>query len=221
MKHIIKNKIGKGYAELLVIHKANGCFDDTKNNQSTSEFTRTNILNDLLTEQKYLCAYCMSKIDIHHASIEHIIGQSYIDSKGAKIGKVLDTDYNNMLAVCSGKLCDNSLHCDKSRAKYQHKYPMLYISPLNNLHMQNISFTRSGKIKYKVNDSNIENDLDKFLNLNCKTLVENRKRIKDAVKGQLIRKKFDSTYAHKQLSFWTDDKAYCQVAIQELNKYIK
>ena len=85
--------------------------------------------------------------------------------------------------------------------------------------MQNISFTRSGEIEYKINDRDIENDLNKILNLNCKTLVENRKRVKDAVRNLLIKHNFKANSINKQLLYWSDEKEYCQVAIEELNKH--
>jgi uncharacterized protein (TIGR02646 family) len=220
MIYIVKNKTGIGYRELLAIHKANGCYDDTKDDKSKSKFTRSNILKDLLEEQGYICAYCMSNINENSASIEHIIGQKYSHINIKKSGKYLDTDYNNMLAVCNGNFCDD-LHCDKCRAKFQSKQPLLSISPLNNSQMQHISFTRSGEIKYNIDDSDIDKDLNEVLNLNCKTLIENRGRVKKAVRGGLINKKFDKSYINKQLEYWKNsNKAYSQVAIEELRKHI-
>ncbi len=102
MKYIQKRKTGIGYSKLLKIHKAKGCYDDTKNDNSKvpKVTTRTDILKDLLDEQGYICAYCMRSISIENATIEHIIGQNYIDNSGDKIGKQEDTNYDNMLAVC-------------------------------------------------------------------------------------------------------------------------
>lgn len=221
MKLIQKNKTGKGYSELLVIHKEKGSYEDTKNDISKGIFTRTNILKDLLNEQGFVCAYCMRDINEENASVEHIVGQNYIDENGKQIGKELDTDYANMLAVCDGQLCQNDQHCDKSRSKYQTNKPLLYISPLDNTQMQYISFTRNGKIEYKLGDENIHDDLNRVLNLNCTTLVENRKRVKDAVLGQLIKKRFKKKYAKKLFELWSvENKAYLQVAIEELQKHI-
>jgi uncharacterized protein (TIGR02646 family) len=221
MKLIQKNKTGKGYSELLAIHKVRGSYEDTKNDVSKGIFTRTNILKDLLSEQGFLCAYCMRQINETNASIEHVVGQNYVDENGKLIGKELDTDYNNILAVCDGQLCQNDTHCDKSRSKYQIKKPLLYISPLDSTQMQYISFTRNGKIEYKIDDENIEDDLNRVLNLNCETLVENRKRVKDAVLGQLIKKNFEKKYAKKLFDYWdVDSKEYSQVAVEELRKHI-
>ncbi len=221
MKHINKVKTGNGYKALLKIHKSNGCYDDTKNDKSKSITTRTDMLNELLKEQQNLCAYCMSRIDKSNASIEHIIGQSYIDEKGVAIGKQKDTDYDNMLAVCSGTFCQDNQHCDKSRAKYQHKEPLLYISPLNKPQMNYIKFSRNGKISCKINDKNIKNDLEKILNLNCTALVENRKKVKDAVYTSLIKKKFDKRYIDKQILYWNKcSEPYNQVALEELRKHV-
>lgn len=224
MIHIIKDKTGRGYKELLAIRKIDGCYEDTKNDTSKQIFTRTNILKDLLKEQNSLCAYCMSKISLNNASIEHIVGQKYKNSNHKKSGQYLDLDYNNMLAVCQGTICDDKLkHCDKSRSKFQSKdtQSLLYLSPLRNSEMQNIIFSRNGEIKYKLEDEDIKNDLNKVLNLNCKTLVENRKRVKDTVFNGLIKKKFDKIYVNKQLAYWIDNNEnYKHVAIEELKKHI-
>jgi uncharacterized protein (TIGR02646 family) len=207
MKYIQKRKNGVGYSKLLKIHKAKGCYDDTKNDNSKvpKVTTRTDILKDLLNEQGYICAYCMRSISIENATIEHIVGQNYIDKSGNKIGKQEDTNYDNMLAVCQGNFCQNETHCDSSRSKYQTKKPILLISPLNRLQMSSIKFTQSGTIYYE----NIKNS---------------RKKIIKTIKRILVKHKFDKKFVKKELEYWeqrnSSYKAFCQVAIFELRKYI-
>ncbi len=226
MKFIQKKRRGNGYRALLRIHKAGGCYDDTKDDNSKNPpiKTRTNILQDLLEEQGYICAYCMRKISLKNATIEHIVGQKYKDNNGNEIGKEKDTDYDNMLAVCSGIYCKKENHCDKSRSNYQGKgRELLYISPLSKLQMENIKFTHSGKIYFKNLDEDSEEnfDLNKVLNLNCSTLVEERKRILKIIKKL---HKYDRSKAEKLLEIWEaknpEFKEYCQVAIFELKKYV-
>lgn len=219
MIYINKLKTGIGYQELLQIDKLGGGYEDTKDDKSKNIFTRTNILKDLLSEQHFLCAYCMKKINLENATIEHIIGQKYKDN-GIEIGKQYDTKYSNMLAVCDGKTCQNNLHCDKSRAKYQAINPLLNISPLNETQMKNIYFTRGGEVKYNVDNSDISNDINKILNLNCKSLVENRKRLIDAIYSELIRKKFNKKRISKLLTSLCDIKdSYYPVGVYFLRKY--
>ncbi len=228
MKYIQKRKTGIGYSKLLKIHKAKGCYDDTKNDNSKvpKVTTRTDILKDLLDEQGYICAYCMRSISIENATIEHIIGQNYIDNSGDKIGKQEDTNYDNMLAVCQGNFCQNETHCDSSRSKYQTKNPLLSISPLNRLQMNNIKFTQGGTIYYeKLDDkSNMNFDLNSVLNLNCENIKNSRKKIIRVIRRLLSKHKFDKKFAKKELEHWEQRngsyKAFCQVAIFELRKYI-
>jgi len=228
MKYIHKKRTGIGYSKLLQIHKAKGCYNDTKNDNSKNPkvTTRTDILKDLLDEQGYLCAYCMRSISLDSATIEHFIGQNYVDDKGNNIGKIEDTNYDNMLAVCHGNFCKNETHCDSSRSKYQDKRPLLNISPLNRQQMNNIKFSQSGVIYYENIDdeSEINFDLNKVLNLNCDNIRNERKKIIKVTKKILSQHKFDKKFAQKELDYWEECnnsyKAYCQVAIFELKKYI-
>ena len=228
MRYIKKIKKGKGYNRLLQIHKAKGCYDDTKNDNSKKPpiTTRTDILQDLLNEQGYICAYCMRSISLDNATIEHIIGQNYIDNDSNKIGKEEDTNYNNMLAVCCGNFCKGKTHCDSSRSKYQADRPLLNISPLNEQQMKNIKFSQSGVIYYKNIDeeTDINFDLNKVLNLNCENIKNSREKIIRVIKRLLSKHKFDKKFAKKELEYWEQRngsyKAFCQVAIFELRKYI-
>lgn len=236
MKFITKNKSGKGYIELLKIHKKNGSYKkDVQDDKSKNITIKTDVLQNLLEEQGFICAYCMRKISIENATIEHIIGKSYIDEKGIKVGEKEDTNYDNLLAVCKGNFCQNNLHCDKSRANYQNKRPFLFISPLKEQQMKNIKFSQSGVIYYKepsnkidtqneaLEDKEIRYDLNKVLNLNCENLIEDREKILTIVKKSLIRYNFDKKFILKELDYWQQNnqyKEFCQVAISELEKYI-
>jgi len=228
MKYIQKKRTGVGYSKLLKIHKAKGSYDDTKNDNSKRPkvTTRTDILKDLLDEQGYLCAYCMREISLDNADIEHIVGQKYVDSEGKEIGKKEDTCYDNMLAVCHGNFCKNETHCDTSRSKYQAKRPLLSISPLNRLQMNGIKFTQSGVVYYENLDDETEMnfDLNSVLNLNCENIRSKRKKIIKTIKKILSKHRFDKKFAQKELEYWEQRngsyKAFCQVAIFELRKYI-
>jgi len=228
MKYIQKKRTGVGYIKLLQVHKAKGCYDDTKNDNSKTPkvTTRTDILNDLLEEQGFICAYCMRSISAENTDIEHIIGQKYVDDRGDCIGKVEDTNYDNMLAVCHGNFCKNETHCDSSRSKYQAKRPLLSISPLNRLQMNGIKFTQSGVIYYENLDdvTDINFDLNNVLNLNCGNIKKSREKIIRIIKRLLSKYKFDKKFAQKELEYWEQRndsyKPFCQVAIFELRKYL-
>lgn len=228
MRYIQKNKTGIGYSKLLKIHKKKGSYDDTQNDKSKTPkvTTRTDILTDLLNEQGSICAYCMRSISLENATIEHIVSQSYVDKKGRAIGKEKGTSYDNMLAVCQGNFCLKETHCDKSRSIYQTKQPIMCLSPLNKLQMNHIKFTQSGVIYYEKLDekSDINDDLNRILNLNCDGMVEKRGKILRVIKHTLVKRKFDKKIVQKELDYWESQngsfRAYCQVAILELRKYV-
>lgn len=87
----------------------------------------------------------------YQTDLENIIGRIKKDDVNS-LGKQHDTNYANMIAVCDGtknKFCPDDLTCDKKRAEYQAKRPILYITPLNKMKMDNIQFSESGVIYYK------------------------------------------------------------------------
>jgi len=248
MKYIRKNKTSKGAKLLQKIYKDKlATYDKDVRNDRNQRNQRNNydeVINSLLIEQGYLCAYCMRKISEDNATIEHYIGQEYIDEEGNNIGKQEDTNYINMLAVCKGTYCEFStkrkekLHCDSSRALFQDQSkgnyrPKLFINPQNKEQMEQTLFTRSGSICYKEIeflpslesklDYEIRFDINSVLNLNCENMVNDRKKIIDAIKNALVKHKFNKAFARKLLNNWENNqpyKEYAHVAILELKKHI-
>ncbi len=240
MKLIVKDKTKIGYQRLLDLKRANGSYSDVKNDNSKSNYIRDEVLISLLEEQGYICAYCMRQVDLSNATIEHIVGQSYIEN-GDEVGKKLQIDYDNFLAVCKGNSCKDSLHCDKSRANYQQNRP-LFANPLKNFIMQNIKFSEKGAVYYKDfikiediskmrshttldEDANIRYDIQETLNLNCQNLKDRRasivnsiKKISDNGKQKEKLKKILSTYKNKHDNKYNE---FCEVAIKYITKILK
>ncbi|WP_041963098.1 hypothetical protein [Sulfurospirillum cavolei] len=240
MKFIVKQRNSLGYRRLLELQKIpDSAYNNVCNNASQNDFIRDEVLTSLLEEQGYLCAYCMQKISLSNATIEHIIGQKYVQN-GIELGKQNQINYDNFLAVCEGKSCKDNLHCDKSRSTYQRIRP-LFANPLENRIMQNVRFSEKGLIYYKDfikietietlnnhanldEDSNIRYDIHKVLNLNCQNLKARREAIINALKrltnnwtkkGRIETEL--SKYQRKQGNGYIE---FCQVAIYFLNKHI-
>jgi len=165
-------KKGQACKDLSSHHKAKGSYPF---NQSLKD----KVLQNLLEEQGFLCGFCMRKISENNATIEHLISQSFNnDSRGYEytkmfsayqknleeligrvkkkdsnnLGKKHDTNYKNMIAVCEGnknKFCIEGMTCDKKRATCQGKRPLLFITPLNKIKMDDIKFSPNGVIYYK------------------------------------------------------------------------
>ena len=141
------------------------------------------IKEEMLREQHYLCAYCMSRIEMGSSTIEHWLPQNPSDTVTERDNSL---SYRNMLAVCKssrGKPKNEQI-CDVHRENEP-----LTVNPC-------IASTIE-KIKYKTNgvifsdDEDINHDLNVTLNLNCisSSLPVNRKEALQA----LHRKIFNET----------------------------
>ena len=239
MKYIVKNIPVSLHHQLVEFKKdINGTYPNL-----TPEI-KNDLLKALLNEQGYLCAYCMRNINETNSTIEHIIGQNFIDKDSNNLGEQNQLNYNNLLAVCEGKSCKDNFHCDKSRANYQQQNPKrkLFVTPLENRIVQNIKFSEKGLIYYKdflemeeveklkkydelTEDLNIKYDLQKVLNLNCENLKLKRVNLINALKRftkdwsnqERIKKELDK-YSSKSSNKYEE---LSQVAIYILNKKLK
>lgn len=180
------------------------------------------VLDSLLREQGYLCAYCMCRITQKSnppCTIEHIIAQS--DPNGDPLS------YKNMVAVCSGNRNANKnadKTCDARRGNKK-----LHVNPLDESTIREIEYRSTGIICSQ--NPEIDADLNDRLNLNCisLSLPETRKRVLDVLKRNMAKKglKDDLSfqiYCKKQLQHYeTQEKKepYVGILIWWLKKHIK
>lgn len=130
----------------------------------------------LLEEQKYLCAYCMSRIrDDGDIKIEHLKARDEDN----------ELEYVNLLAVCKGNEGQpyRKTTCDTRKGNKS-----IAINPLNSDCMKTINYRNDGTIFST--DVTYDNDINDILNLNCKEgyLKRNRKAALDSLNSWLIRK---------------------------------
>ena len=130
------------------------------------------LVNALLDEQGYICAYCERRIPHHDVQLEedHRIEHLNSQKKGRELDDNSDLDYGNMVICCPGNILNNKkeYHCDKAKGSKE-----LTISPLNAAMMSTIRFTPTGKIAST--DDKLNSELGKDgLNLNNQRLVEHR-----------------------------------------------
>lgn len=136
------------------------------------------LLEQLLEEQGHLCAYCMRRIpekrtlpeSVPAVTIEHWLPRNPQDHENFGQG----LDYKNMFAVCSGNRgCGDrkKMTCDAYRGNVP-----LKVNPCDAETLCGITYTSSGRIQSS--NAEIDEDLNKRLNLNCEkiSLPENRKR---------------------------------------------
>lgn len=119
----------------------------------------------LLKEQRYLCAYCMKRIenDGMHMTIEHW----YPLSKD----KERALEYSNMLGVCDGGRKVNlpeGMHRILCCDAYKGDETEMTLNPMNQQQMQLIKYTKNGEIYTDPEDRDLENDIKYKLRLNGK-----------------------------------------------------
>ncbi len=79
------------------------------------------LVDALLNEQGYICAYCERRIphqDVQQEEnhrIEHLSSQK----KSREVGDDSDLDYNNMVICCPGNISNDKkqYHCDKAKGR--------------------------------------------------------------------------------------------------------
>ena len=170
----------------------------------------------LLTEQGYICAYCMQRINNNGKStkIEHWSPRNKINEK----------DYMNLLAVCKGnEAITEAEHCDTKK-----KNQAITISPLLPNCEQLVKFDPGGQI-YS-GDKTIEHELKNVLGLDLQHLVDERKRLIDRLKDEIEKeakkspdKKAKKALLNGMLKHWQTlqngkYEPFCQVAIAYINK---
>ena len=184
------------------------------------------VVQSLLSEQGYLCAYCMCKIGDtnkkHPATIEHCIPQSGSDEKDR-------LNYRNMVAVCWGnrdahKNSDKS--CDAKRGSLPHEQQnMKVLNVFDGRTLSEIEYKSDGTICSK--NPNADEDLNTRLNLNCEArrLKECRRQALAALHNEIDKKYPDRNvprdYFQKLLTYYSENKKpYCGIMIAWLRKKI-
>lgn len=158
------------------------------------------LVDSLLEEQGYICAYCMRRIPCKDRlykkdgktfvltnedhRIEHM--QSRENHEDKKL------DYSNMVICCPGHI-GNEEHCDRLKDNKD-----ITFSPLDANFIATLSYKMDGAI-VSSNES-YDKEINEVLNLNTPILKENRKKIWEAVKKELIAQKGEKSWNKAILS---------------------
>jgi len=173
----------------------------------------------LLTEQGYICCYCMKRISEENMEIEHFRPQS-VDKYPE-----LQLNYHNLLGSCQGNRGkpQQIQHCNARKGDKE--------TTLNPADPQKncedfIKYGSSGKIYSE--DTTINHELDKILNLNNQTLKTNRKKVLETIIDELNKmfpgKTWSKEFLRKKLNEWQNKNKkgqyneYCQFVIYYLSK---
>lgn len=133
------------------------------------------LVQSLLTEQGYICAYCMrripqrdkisGKLTQEDHRVEHIQCREKYPH--------LQLDYKNMVICCPGHIGDEN-HCDRSKDTN-----WISFSPLDKHFIDTIKYDAEGQIS-SIN-SCYDQEINKVLHLNTPLLVRNRRSALDVV----------------------------------------
>ncbi len=207
MKHIVKGKEPQSLLEHRLQPHAN--YDNYPQKDDLRE--------SLLTQQGYICCYCMGRIAKDKMKIEHWQPQSSYPT--------LQLAYQNLLGACQGNQGKpkNLQHCDTSKGESE-----ITINPTDAKCDKLIKYGAKGNGKISSGDVTIDRELNEVLNLNIETLTKNRQAVVDAVIKGLGTKYPDKTWTveiltkeiakYTQLNQDSQYREYCQVAIYYLNK---
>ncbi|MBD2443132.1 TIGR02646 family protein [Dolichospermum sp. FACHB-1091] len=186
----------------------------------------------LLTEQGYICCYCMQRISIDNMEIEHNKAQN------EDCYPHLQLDYKNLIASCSGNRGKGlkNFHCNARKGYYEGKKNnegkniicKIKLNPADSdKNCENyIKYSYTGKIFS--DDETINHELNEILNLNHEILVKNRKNTLSSVIIALNKKFPNKTWSKEAIkkkleelsSKDAEDKysPYCQYIVWYLSK---
>lgn len=230
MRYIQKNitpEARKALTTFIRLEKEKAHYDNFKQSDGKGD-----VQNSLLTEQGFICAYCMRRIGMP-PKIEHWITreESNVQNMPAQT-----LDYDNLLAVCNGTTLQNEIkyeHCDQSRSKSNRE---LTINPTDERTIQKLRFLKNGKIES--DDKAIFDDLnnENALNLNTLFLRDARRLVYESVKKLIDIKCRNKTPTQAQkiigdiVAEWASKKPnidgqlqykeYCAVIAYFFKKYI-
>ena len=153
------------------------------------------VLQALVREQGYLCAYCMCRIDANgnQATIEHLEPQHPM---AAAPNGELSLAYENMVAVCDGR---NGATCDKHRGNAP-----LTVNPTKPHTLDSITYRRDGRID--AGNEAVRRDLQQTLGLNspktnlCANRAAAMREIERKIASEIRQRKIErNTNAKKNL----------------------
>lgn len=214
MRYIQKNitpEARKALTTFIRLEKEKAHYDNFKQSDGKGD-----VQNSLLTEQGFICAYCMRRV-VMPPKIEHWVTREMSNDSNMAIQTL---DYNNLLAVCNGTTLQNEIkyeHCDQSRSKSNRE---LTINPTDERTIQKVRFLKNGKIE--ADDKAIFDDLNNedALNLNTLFLRDARRNVYESVKKLIDLKCRNKTTAQAQkiiaeiIADWSTKKANAEGLLQ-------
>ncbi len=171
----------------------------------------------LLQEQGYICCYCNRRITARGMKIEHWKPRNLYPS--------LQLEYANLLASCLGGEGNprHLQHCDSHKGD-----TLITIHPADANHNCELLVKYTGDGEIFSDSPTIDHDLDKVLNLNLQTLMNNRRAVVDGMLAHLRQRRpignWKRQFLATELDRWSSRNRrgqfpeYCHVVIHHLRK---
>ncbi len=155
--------------------------------KDAAPYYKTQLREELLKEQGYICCYCTRSINNSHTTkIDH-----FLPKEKDKYPQKVFT-YDNLLACCDGGERDKErpreLYCDTKKGNQDPTNPVQVISPFHPNCEDFFEFDEMGKI-HAVNGDNLGKETIKFFGLDARAL-------------NMLREKAINEYI---LNIWTED----------------
>lgn len=191
---------------------------DYRNTPGVVYAARSELRNSLLSEQGYICAYCMQRIPVQHGNeaersrIEHVLSREDRPD--------LQLVYNNMVVCCPGNY-DNVPHCDRSKGSFSVTFSLLTDQLPNSISYR----SKGGEILSSNADWSLE--LNDRLHLNHARLKSNRKQALEAVIATLGSQNWRNNDIRRELDLWIErdrngyKRPYCGIVIWFLERKLR
>lgn len=213
MKQIVKTKEPIS----LTNYRAGISKEDLNNLEkfdTSPTIVKDDLRNNLLQEQGYICCYCMSRVEFRNSKIEHFKPRSFF--RGQQL------EYANLFIACLGGEGGSKTkqHCDTKKGNDELKHIDLLTTIEND-----IEYYKDGLI-FSTN-ININDELNRVLNLNYDILKDNRKEALEQLMIDLKKLGFSIPNLRRTIEKYQDRNSkgkyrpYSQVMVYFLTKKLK
>lgn len=199
-------------------------WEEYRNTEGVDYQSIPELVDSLLKEQGYICAYCMRRIpckdtvtnEDHH--VEHILSRE--KHKDRKL------DYRNMVICCPGHIGEEE-HCDRKKGSMDVSFNLF-----DDNFIKTLSYHSDGTIVSS--NTTYDNEINETLNLNTSLLKANRKECWNVVTNELRKLKGDKPWNRAVIKKYLEkysckhDKngklqfiPYCGIVIYNLQKKMR
>ena len=145
------------------VQKNRGVMSGPQIYESMDSGVKRKLYADILEEQHYLCAYCMSRIDFP---------ENTVSSQKITIDHYMSQAHNPALSMSYGNMLGSCVRCQNNKGSEE-----LSVNPLDKDDISTVSYLSSGEIRSSRPD--IEKDFE-LLELNSEFLRGARKAVRGA-----------------------------------------